>query len=303
MLLKPVVYAIGPWNFGSTNAQTIMDEPKFTPYLESVICLIHEAKDFGDQDRYAFYHRIKPWLGGEARGVLMCADKNVKVHAIIDVWAAIITTNFKLRGLFIPADDARLYFAWSKRARADWAAEPFKISDANLDRDYFKPLQQWYENEGGYEAVAHYLHTLDLTKSDFSPTAPPPKTEAWYEVVNAGRDHAENVVERIMEELGNPAAVTVDEVRARDTEGELDWVSPKGRNQVAPQMEAAGYAMVRNPGNESGRWVVGPKNRRREIYIYGQAKLTSGERRKAALEVFDREAEKAKKATDKESVQ
>ena len=289
MLLKPVAFAIGPWNFGSTNAQTIMDEPKFNPYLESVICLIHEAKDFGDQDRYAFYHRIKPWLGGEARGVLMCADKNVKVHAIADVFAAIITTNFKLRGLYIPADDARIYFAWSKRTRADWG-----MPEDKLEAAYFKPLQRWYEN-GGYEAVAHYLRTLDLTKADFSPTAPPPKTEAWREVVAAGRDHTENVVERILELLGNPAAVTVDEVRAQDSEGELDWMSAKGRNQVAPQMEAAHYIRVPNPNIASGRWVVGPKNSRREIYIYGHDKLTVSERRKAALEVFDRETVKAKK--------
>ena len=106
------------------------------------------------------------------------------------------------------------------------------------------------------------------------------------------------MVARIIEGLGNPAAVTVDEVRAQDSEGELDWVSPKGRNQVAPQMETAGYIRVRNPGNESGRWVVGPKNRRREIFIYGQAKLTASERRKAALERFDLAQSREKKVND-----
>jgi Bifunctional DNA primase/polymerase, N-terminal len=293
MLLKPIPFAIGPWNFASTNAQTIMDEPKFTPYLESVICLIHEAKDFGDQDRYAFYHRIKPWIGGEARGVLMSADKNVKVHAIIDVWAPIITTNFKLRGLYIPPDDARIYFAWSKRTRADWL-DDMKIPDHKLDADYFKPLQNWYES-GGYEAVAHYLRTFDLAKADFSPTAPPPKTDAWHEVVAAGRDHKENVLGRIIDDMGNPAALTINEVRAQDADGELDWWSAKGRNQVAPQMETAGYVRVLND-NKTGRWTVGPNNRRVEIFIYGQAKLPVSERRKAALEVFEREAVKAKKA-------
>jgi hypothetical protein len=92
--------------------------------------------------------------------------------------------------------------------------------------------------------------------------------------------------------------VTVDEVSARDEAGELDWVSAKGRNQVAPQMETAGYVMVRNATNKTGRWVVGPKNRRREIYIYGREKLTPAERRKAALEVFDREAAKARTANE-----
>lgn len=53
-LLKPVSYAIGPWNFSTVGAQTIMDEPKYNGYLEAVICLISEARDFGDQDRYGF---------------------------------------------------------------------------------------------------------------------------------------------------------------------------------------------------------------------------------------------------------
>ena len=85
----------------------------------------------------------------------------MKVHAIIDVFAPIITTNFKLRGLFIPPDDARIYFAWSKRERADW-----NMPDEKIEREYFKPLQRWYDT-GGYEAVTHYLRTLDLTKSGF----------------------------------------------------------------------------------------------------------------------------------------
>ena len=51
-----------------------------------------------------------------------------------------------------------------------------------LDEKYFKPIYEWFA-DGGYEAVAYYLRTFDL--SDFSPTAPPKKTEAWYRIVRA----------------------------------------------------------------------------------------------------------------------
>ena len=145
-ILKPVTYAIGPWNFKSTNAQTVMDEPKYNGYLEAAICLINEAKDFGDQDRFGFYERTKPWLGGTASGVLMVADKYVRVHPVIDVVFIVITTNHKVRGLYLPEDDARHYVAWSNRTWEDWGYR----DQATLDREYFGPLYDWYAH-GGYE--------------------------------------------------------------------------------------------------------------------------------------------------------
>jgi hypothetical protein len=290
-LLKPVAYAVGPWNFKTTNAQTIMDEPKYNDYLEAVICLINEAQDFGDQDRYAFYNRTKPWLGGTASGVLMVANKYVKAHPVVDVLGVIITTNHKVRGLYLPDDDARHYIAWSNRTWDDWGFADLET----LDREYFKPLYEWYAS-GGIEAVASYLTTLDV--SAFSPTAPPPKTDAWHEIVNAYADPHKNKLTAIIEKLGNPPAVTTADVSAADAHGDLDWLTPKGRNTVPAQMEDAGYVAQRNPDNKRGRWQIGPKDSRRELYIYVQAKLGKDDRLRAAREVFDRDRVKAAKAAE-----
>jgi Bifunctional DNA primase/polymerase, N-terminal len=284
-ILKPVSHAIGPWNFKTTNAQTIMDEPKYNGYLEAVICLINEAQDFGDDDRYAFYNRVKPWLGGTASGVLMVADKYVKAHPVVDVWGAIITTNHKVRGLYLPADDARHYVAWSNRAWEDWGYPDIETFAAK----YFGPLYRWYES-GGYDAVAHYLMTLPL--DSFSPTAPPPKTLAWHEIVNAYSDPAKNTLTDILETLGNPPAVTVGEVSAADKAGELGWLDPRQRNLIPAQFEEAGYVHQGNPAARNGRWQVGDK--RREVSIYVQAKLTPAERRRAAVGVYERERKRAK---------
>jgi hypothetical protein len=297
-LLKPVPYAIGPWNLKTTTAQYIMEEPKCNGYLEAVICLISEARDFGDENRFAFYERMKPWLGGVAGGVLSVVDKYIRQHPVIDVVGFIITTNFKVRGLYLPADDARHYIAWCNLTRADIGAKlGFKVSDDPLVKDeleekYFVPLYQWYAS-GGFEAVAAYLATLDL--SDFSPTAPPPKTAAWFEIVDAYADPKESRLAGVLEMLGNPPAVSVREVsEAADRSNvELEWSSGKGRNQVAADFEVAEYVHQRNPATAKGRWVVGPKERRNDVRIYVQAKLTPKERLAAAHEVFEREQKRA----------
>ncbi len=285
-ILEPIPFAVGPWNFATTGAAAIMDTPQFNPYLEAVVCLVNEAKDFGDDNRVGFYHRMKEWLGGTAGGVLPVADKNVKVHPVIDVWFAIITTNFKVHGLFLPDDDARHYVAWSNRTWADWGYASMEENDEK----YFKPLYEWFAN-GGNEAVAYYLATLDV--SGFRPKAPPRKTDAWYEIVNAYADPNNAPLATILENLGDPPAVTVNEILAADADGELNWMDPKYRTAVPGQMEAAGYVHQRNPGGK-GRWQVGTK--RREIAIYVQAKLGKAERVKAAQEAFGRARDRALQA-------
>jgi hypothetical protein len=276
-LVHPLPHAIGPWNFKTTNAQYIMDEPKYNDYLEAVVCLINEAKDFGENDRFAFYERMKPWLGGTARGVLMVADKYIRVHPVIDVWGAIVTTNFKVRGLFLPEDDARHYVAWSNRTWEDWG---FKDQE-ELSQKYFKPLYDWYES-GGNDAVAHYLMNLSLDVS--FPKSPPPKTAAWYEIVAAYSNPEKNKLAEILEGMGDPPAVTLNEVGRLDKEGELEWlVNPRN---IPAQFEDVGYVRQPNPSAGNGKWLVGTK--RRAVTIYVRAKLSPAERTTATKEVHER---------------
>ena len=97
----------------------------------------------------------------------------------------------------------------------------------------------------------------------------------------------------IIEKLGTPPAVTTAEVLALDAEHELNWFDPKTRTAVPAQMEAVGYVRQGHPTNKGGRWVVGPKEARREIVIYVQAKLSKDDRAAAAMEVFTREQKRA----------
>ncbi len=292
-MIKPVAFAIGHHNFTQTDAETIMDEPRYNGFLEGVLCVINEAKDFGEFKCYAFYERVKPWLGGTAAGVLMVADKYVRRHAVIDVFGPIITTNHKIRGLYLPSNDARHYVAWSLRELADWGY----ANDDEVSAKYFRPLYQWFEN-GGNEAVAYYLENLDLSADgplgEFDPNAPPPKTDAWWEIVKSHlTDEQDTLANILADRLGSPRAVTVREVNAADTEHELGWtLDNKSRSQIPGAFEAAGYIAQRNPDVKSGAWWITRKGKRAEVTIYVQSKLSPKERLAAARAKHKDEAER-----------
>ena len=59
--------------------------------------------------------------------------------------------------------------AWSDCKKADFKA------------DYWAEFWRWLDN-GGDRQVAAYLATLDISK--FNPKTPPPKTEAFWEIVD-----------------------------------------------------------------------------------------------------------------------
>jgi hypothetical protein len=60
--------------------------------------------------------------------------------------------------------------AWSDLTKGDFAD------------DYWRKLWSWYR-DGGYGHVAAFLSTLDI--SDLDPKAPPPKSEAFWAIVDA----------------------------------------------------------------------------------------------------------------------
>ena len=89
---------------------------------------------------------------------------------------------------------------------------------------------------GGAAAVAHYLRTLDL--KGFNPKAPPPRTQAFYEMVNAMRSENESEMEDILDHLGRPKAILVGHLisRAR-TLGRhefAEWLKDGGKTDARP---------------------------------------------------------------------
>jgi Family of unknown function (DUF5906) len=168
-ILEPVKHAIGPWNFSEVSP--VQTCGRFNGFLKSVILRISEARDLGDSDRFKFYDHMKAYTAAPP-DVLRVDEKNLREHTVLNCCGVIITTNHKTDGIYLPADDRRHYVAWSELTKEDF--EPA----------YWTGLYAWYDN-GGDQHVAAYLDGLDL--SEFDSKAPPPKTAAFWEIVDAHR--------------------------------------------------------------------------------------------------------------------
>jgi hypothetical protein len=245
-LLEPVKYAIGSWNFIEAGPQQMLG--RFNGFLKAVILRISEARDLGDVNRYKFYDHLKAYTAAPP-DVLRVDEKNLREHSIFNCCGIIITTNHLLDGIFLPDDDRRHYVAWSNLDKEDF------------DDAYWKHIWTYYA-DGGLRHVAAYLRQLDI--SSFNAKAPPPKTDAFWEIVNASRPTEDAELADILDLLGNPDATTLKKViTAAATAGRQefkDWLTDRKNRRLIPhRFEACAYLPVRNPDRQqkSGVWVVG----------------------------------------------
>jgi hypothetical protein len=263
-LLEPVKHAVGPWNFIEVSPQQVLG--RFNGFLKSVMLRISEARDLGEFDRFAFYDHMKAFTAAPP-DVLRIDEKNRQEYAIPNVTGAIITTNHKADGIYLPADDRRHFVAWSDLDKHDFTPE------------YWRDLWGWYDN-GGCQVVAHYLLNLDL--SAFNPKAPPPKTEAFYEIVNASRSPEDAELADALDLLGWPAAVTVAKIVSMNAISQADFIDflkdRRNSRRVPHRFEACGYTPVRNPDADDGLWRI---NARRQV-VYARTTLSIRDRIAAA---------------------
>ncbi|MEP2581132.1 MAG: DUF5906 domain-containing protein, partial [Roseibium sp.] len=239
-LLEPVKAAIGPWNFSEVSPQQLLG--RFNGFLESVVLRISEARDLGDTDRFAFYDHMKAYTAAPP-DVLRVDEKHQRERAILNVCGVIVTTNHKSDGIHLPADDRRHFVAWSPRAKDDF-------------RDgYWEAMYSWLAG-GGSEFVAHYLAALDL--SGFDAKAPPPKTQAFWEIVDAARTPEDAEMADALDRLGRPQAVTLIHIFPVVAQEFREWLHDRrNRRKIPHRFDECGYAPVRNPDAKDGLWVIG----------------------------------------------
>jgi hypothetical protein len=166
-ICAPLKHAVGPWNFIEISPKHISG--RFNGYAKSVLLRVSEARDLGEVNRFDFYEQMKV-LTASPPEVLRVDEKHLREYDVFNCCGVIITTNYKTNGIYLPADDRRHFVAWSQARKEDF------------DEAYWNRLWRWYE-AGGFGHVAAYLRTLDV--SDFNPKAPPAKTPAFWEIVNA----------------------------------------------------------------------------------------------------------------------
>jgi hypothetical protein len=261
-ILEPVKRAVGPWNFLDVSPKQAMG--RFNGFLKSVILRISEARDLGDFDRFQFYEHIKTYTASPP-DMLRIDEKNLREYYILNCCGVIITTNYKTDGIHLPADDRRHYVTWS-----DAKAEDF-------EPDYWPALYRWYDH-GGSEHVAAYLAAVDLR--NFNAKAPPPKTDAFWEIVNSSRAPENAELADAVELLGNPDILTISEVISRASESFAEWLNERKNSRRIPhRLEDCGYVAVRNKDRKDGLWRIRGKRQA----IYAKSSMTPRERIAAAI--------------------
>jgi hypothetical protein len=247
--IEPVKRAVGPWNFEEVSPHQTMG--RFTGFLKRVILRINEARDLGETNRYQFYDHCKAYLAAPP-DVLLVDEKNLREHSIVNCVGVVLTSNHKTDGVFLPPEDRRHYVAWSDITQEDFA------------EDYWTKLWGWI-NAGGDRHVAAYLHAYDLARLD--PKAPPPKTRAFWEIVDANRAPEDAELADVLEDMKNPAAITMAAIidhSAFDCEINAWLRDRKNRRMIPHRMDAIGYAPIRNPTADDGLWRL--SNKRQVVY-------------------------------------
>ena len=262
-VLEPVRRGVGPWNWADIDPKKLTGA--FNPFVESVVLRINEARDLGDLDRFAFYDHSKTYIAAPP-DVLMCNNKHQREYPVFNVMGVILTTNHKTNGIYLPLDDRRHYVAWSNATKDDFT------------EGYWRSLWDWLDAGGG-EAVVGYLQGVDL--SGFNPKAPPPKTEAFYAIVQANANPDDLTLAGLMlrEDGSKLPAVTFNMVVQAAVEAEENDLAvalsdTKNRRRVPHMMEKAGYVPVRNEYAADGLWKI---DGRRQV-VYGDSALSTPER-------------------------
>jgi hypothetical protein len=237
-ILQPLKYAVGYSNFREINAPQAL-EPN-NDFLQAVVLLISEARD-GDKkvNPYAFYEQTKVYIAAPP-DTLRINEKYIREYTIFNLVAVVITTNNKLNGLFLPADDRRHYVAWSDRTQ----------EDGRFHKDYFTEFYAYLE-AGGARDVTAFLLQHDI--ADFDAKAPPRKTDAFWNMVNTNRASEDAELADVLESLGYPDAVTVSRLAGMADEAFAAWLKDRANRPRLPhRLAECGYASVRNQGAKDG---------------------------------------------------
>ena len=235
--------------------------------VELVVKETGEVKDLGEMSRYDFYDRTKTYCAAPP-DVLEINEKNKGEYYVFNVCGVVMTTNYKTDGIYLPRDDRRHYVAWSK------------VTEADLPPGTMQALWDWYE-AGGYGHVVCYLNTLDI--SDFDAKATPPKTDAFYDIADANAAPESNELSELLRVLGDPAAVTLEQLQHGTVDYEFrKWLEDRtNRRRIAHRLEDCGYERIRNDVATDGRWEVGT----RRVTIYAKAMLPVRDKMAAATKL------------------
>jgi hypothetical protein len=258
-VLEPVKAGVGAWNWQDVSPAQMSG--RFNGFAKSVVVRVNEARDLGEGDKYGFYDLSKVYIAAPP-DVIRVDEKNLREHYVPNVCGVIITTNHKTDGLYLPADDRRHFVAWSDATRDDFSI------------DYWTGLYGWYQG-GGTGHVNAYLRALDL--SSFDPKAPPPKTAAFWSIVQTGEAPESGELRDVLDQLCDPDALTLamllsaaNQLKLHDLYAEIS--DRKNRRSLPHKLERVGYVPVRNPDADDGLFKI--EGKRQAVYANKRVELS-----------------------------
>jgi hypothetical protein len=185
-LFAPFFWAIG--GRAKINCSMIKNEDLTSQWgygLECEVMEIAELRQAEAKDRRALENHLKPIIAAPPE-YLMVNRKGLHPYYALNRVFVVAFSNERV-AISIPSEDRRWFVIW---------AEASKLPEAEA-----VALWNWYQNRGGFEAVANYLHTRDV--SAWNPTAPPPMTEAKAIMVEHGMSTAESfLVDQMRRRVG-----------------------------------------------------------------------------------------------------
>ena len=156
----------------------------------------------------------------------------------MNVVGLIILTNYRTDAVYLPPDDRRTFVVWSQ------------IPERGLTEEKSKALWGYYAN-GGFADIAAYFRQYDLSR--FDPYAAPLKTDAFWAVVGAHRPAQESELMDVLEQLGKPPAVTLDQIKTLSPPEIVVWMNePKNHRAIPHRLEGCGYL----PQQGCERWLL-----------------------------------------------
>lgn len=184
-MLAPFFWAIG--GKSKQNISLVKNEDLASQWgysLESEVMEIAELRQSEAKDRRALENALKPIIAAPPE-LLPVNRKGLHPYMALNRVLVVAFTNERA-AISIPTDDRRWFCLWSEAGR---------LPEADARR-----LWSWYQS-GGFEFIAAYLHSRDV--SAFNPSAPPPMTEAKAIMIDQGRSTAESyLVDLIQNRLG-----------------------------------------------------------------------------------------------------
>jgi len=266
-LLEAVVHAVGAWNFQNIKLHHLIS--RNNGFCKSLFVRLSEARDeseLGPVNLYRLNDHMKDMLATPPN-TLRINEKYINEYYILNRLSLVITTNYR-DALCLPDDDRRHYVAFSERRGEEFPKE------------FWNEFWAWYET-GGFAHVAALLYQHDL--SNFDPKAEPPKTDAFWFMVETSRSPAYGEILDAIEKLGNPPALTFNELLA--VAPSLEWLRDLAKRKIAAhRLHECKYIPVKNPGTKRNLWRI--KGQRQAIYAH--ADLALAEREHVAMALYDK---------------